>query len=253
MMRIAAYILMAAMAVSPFAAKASEGAHIEHQTWSFSGLFGTYDRAELQRGYQVYHEVCSSCHSMHLIAFRNLEELGLTEEQVKTIAASVEVQDGPNDDGEMFMRPGRPSDRFPRRFPNDQAARAANNGALPPDMSLITKARAGGADYIYSLLTGYLDTPPAGVTLSDGMHYNTAFPGNQIAMGRPLNDEQITYTDGTKATTAQMARDVSAFLTWASEPELEVRKSMGLKIILFLLVMTCVTYAAKRRLWANVH
>ncbi len=252
MMRIAAYVLMAVMAISPFAAKAAEGTHMERLNWSFNGPFGTYDRAQLQRGFQVYHEVCSACHSAHLLSFRNLTEIGLTEEQVKMVAASVEVQDGPNDDGEMFMRPGRPSDRFPRRFPNDQAARAANNGALPPDLSLITKARHGGADYIYSLLTGYHEAPP-GVTVGDGMHYNATFAGNQIAMANPLMDDQIVYADGTPATARQMARDVSAFLTWAAEPELEVRKAMGWKIILFLLVLSCVLYAGKRRLWANVH
>jgi ubiquinol-cytochrome c reductase cytochrome c1 subunit len=168
------------------------------------------------------------------------------------LAAEVEVTDGPNDQGEMFQRPGRPSDRFPSPFPNEQAARAANNGAAPPDLSLMVKARAGGADYIHALLTGYSD-PPQGVTLMEGMHYNKYFPGHQIAMPPPLNPDQVTYADGTKATVEQMAHDVSAFLAWAAEPELEARKRLGLKVVLFLLILTGLLYVAKRKIWSDVH
>jgi ubiquinol-cytochrome c reductase cytochrome c1 subunit len=220
--------------------------------FSFEGLFGTFDRASAQRGFQVYKEVCSACHSMGQLSYRNLLELGLTEEQVRAIAADVMVMDGPNDNGEMFERPGRVSDRFRRPFANDQAARAANNGALPPDLSVIVKAREGGADYIHALLTGYSD-PPAGVTLMDGMSYNKYFPGHQIAMAPPLNEGQVTFADGTNASVDQMATDVSTFLAWASEPELETRRQMGVRIILFLAILGCLTYAVKRRVWANVH
>ena len=219
--------------------------------FSFDGIFGTYDRASAQRGFQVYKEVCSACHSMRLMSYRNLRELGLSEAQVAAIAATVEVQDGPNDDGQMFDRPGRPSDRFRRPFANDAPARARNNGALPPDLSVIAKAREGGAHYIYALLTGYAD-PPAGVTLMDGMNYNKYFAGNQIAMGAPLNPDQVEYADGTKATVEQMARDVSTFLNWAAEPELEQRRAMGVKILIFLTIMAGLAYAVKRKVWADV-
>jgi len=252
MRRLATLALAGAVLIAP-AARAAEGEiHIARQDWSFGGLFGTFDRAAAQRGYKVFHEVCSNCHSAHLLSFRNLADLGLSDAQVRALAAQVEVTDGPNDEGEMFQRPGRPSDRFPKRFPNDQAARAANNGALPPDLSLIIKAREGGADYVYALLTGYTDPPP-GVQVMEGMNYNAAFPGHQIGMARPLNDDQVEYTDGTPTNTAQLAHDVVTFLAWAAEPEMEVRKAMGVKIILFLLVMTGLTYAVKRKVWADVH
>jgi ubiquinol-cytochrome c reductase cytochrome c1 subunit len=219
--------------------------------FSFDGIFGTYDRASAQRGFQVYKEVCAACHSMRLMSYRNLRELGLSEAQVAAIAATVEVQDGPNDEGQMFDRPGRPSDRFRRPFANDAAARAGNNGALPPDLSVIAKAREGGAHYLYALLIGYSD-PPAGVTLMDGMNYNKYFPGNQIAMASPLNPDQVEYADGTKATVEQMARDVSTFLNWAAEPELEQRRAMGVKILIFLTILAGLTYAVKRKVWADV-
>jgi ubiquinol-cytochrome c reductase cytochrome c1 subunit len=222
------------------------------QSWSFGGFFGTYDRASAQRGFQVYKEVCSACHSLKLVAYRNLRALGFNEDEVKAIAAGYEIQDGPNDQGEMFNRPGRPSDRFKSPFANDNAARATNGGALPPDLSLIVKARVGGPDYLYGLLTGY-DNPPSGVTLMSGMNYNKYFPGHQIAMAPPLNADAVTYADNTKATVQQMARDVTTFLNWAAEPELEARKTMGVKVILFLIVMTGLLYAAKRRVWAAVH
>ncbi len=251
MRRLAALALLGAVMIAP-AARAAEEVHIPRQEWSFGGLFGTFDRASAQRGYQVFKEVCANCHSAHLIAFRNLAGIGLSEAEIRALAAQVEVTDGPNDEGEMFTRPGRASDRFPRPFPNENAARAANNGAFPPDLSLIVKARPAGADYLYALLTGYGE-PPEGVTVMEGMNYNSAFPGHQIAMAQPLHDEQVTYSDGTKATVSQMSHDVTTFLAWTSEPELEVRKAMGVKIILFLILLTGLTYGVKRKIWADVH
>jgi len=224
-----------------------------HQQWPFEGVFGTYDRAALQRGYQVYKEVCSVCHPVKHLHFRNLEELGYTEDQVKGIAAQVQVTDGPNDQGEMFQRPARPSDKIPGPFPNDQAARAANNGALPPDLSLITKAREGGPDYVYAILTGYKD-PPAGFKMNEGMYYNEYFDGHQIKMPPPLTQpDQVKYADGTQASVPQMAHDVVNFLSWAAEPNLDERHRIGFKVILFLLIASGVFYAAKRKIWARVH
>lgn len=220
--------------------------------FSFDGIFGTYDRASAQRGFQVYKEVCSACHAMRLLSYRNLRELGLTEAQVAAIAAQFTVVDGPNDEGQMFERPARAADRFRRPFPNQQAARAANNGAYPVDLSVITKARPNGADYVFALLTGYQD-PPAGVTMMDGMNYNRYFPGHQIAMAAPLNPDQVEYADGTPATVEQMARDVTTFLAWAAEPELEQRRAMGVKVILFLTILGGLAYAVKRKVWADAH
>jgi ubiquinol-cytochrome c reductase cytochrome c1 subunit len=221
--------------------------------FSFDGLFGTFDRASAQRGFQVYKEVCSNCHSMRQLFYRNLRELGLSDAEVRAIAATVQVNDGPNDEGQMFERPGRPSDRFKSPFANEKAARAANNGALPPDLSVITKAREGGAQYIHALLTGYEDPPP-GVTLMPGMNYNKYFPGHQIGMPQPLTSEgQVEYTDGTKPTVDQMVRDVSQFLTWAAEPEMEERKALGVKMVIFFTILGGLAYAVKRRVWADVH
>jgi ubiquinol-cytochrome c reductase cytochrome c1 subunit len=224
---------------------------IPDRKFSFDGIFGTYDRASAQRGFQVYKEVCAACHGMRLVAYRNLRELGLTEAQVAGIASQFEIKDGPNDEGQMFERPGRPADRFRSPFANDAAARAANNGALPPDLSVMTKARAGGADYLFALLTGYVDPPP-GVTVMDGMHFNRYYPGNQIAMGPVLNPDQVEFADGTSATVEQMAHDVSTFLQWAAEPELEQRRALGVKIIIFLTILAGLTYAVKRKIWADV-
>ena len=232
---------------------AGEALHPPDTKFSFDGLFGSFDRASAQRGFQVYKEVCSSCHSMHLLAYRNLRQLGLSEAEVAGIAATVQVMDGPNDEGQMVERPGRASDRFRSPFPNEQAARAANNGAYPPDLSVITKAREGGADYIHALLVGYGD-PPAGMQIADGMHYNKYFAGHQIAMPQPISsDGQVEYHDGTRATVDQMVTDVTQFLTWAAEPELEERKAMGVKIILFLTILGGLAYAVKRKVWADVH
>ena len=222
------------------------------QKWSFNGPFGTYDRGELQRGYHVYKEVCAACHAMKYVAFRNLRDIGFNEAEVKALAATFEVTDGPNDDGEMFKRPGLPQDRFPSPFPNEKAARASNGGAYPLDLSLIAKARAGGPDYLRALLVGYKDAP-AGFTLGEGLNYNEYFAGHQIAMPKPLNDDQVTYADGTKATVEQMAHDVSAFLMWAAEPKLEDRKRMGFKVMVFLIVLTGLFFMAKKRIWARLH
>ncbi len=221
--------------------------------WSFQGLFGTYDRGALQRGLQNYKEICASCHSLRLVAYRNLAAIGLKEDQIKAIAAEFEVTDGPNEEGEMYTRAALPADRFASPFPNDNAARAANNGALPPDLSLMTKARKGGADYLYGLLTGYEEEAPAGIEVMEGMNYNLYFPGNQIAMAPPLADDAVEYADGTKATVAQMAEDVTTFLAWAAEPELEERKRLGVKVILFLIVLTGMFYAIKRQVWKDQH
>jgi len=233
-------------------ALAHEGPKLEKQDWSWIGVFGQYDKAQLKRGFQVYREVCSNCHSMRLMAYRNLSYIGLTEDEIKDAAGEKQVQDGPNDQGEMFMRPARPSDHFVSPFPNEQAARVANNGALPPDLSLMAKARVGGPDYIYGILTGYEDAP-AGHTVPDGMYYNKTFPGGNIAMPPPVDDDRVSYTDGTKATKEQIAKDIVAFLNYTAEPELDVRHSMGLKVLGFLFVLTAMFYALKRRIWADLH
>ncbi len=222
------------------------------QNWSFSGLFGTFDRGALQRGFQVFNEVCAGCHSVRLLSYRNLMEIGFTEKQVKNIAASKEVTDGPNAEGEMFRRPGRLSDRFVKPFPNEQAARAGNNGALPPDLSLMTKARIGGANYLHALLTGYKPAPK-GVRVAEGMYYNLYFPGQQIAMPPPLVDGGVEYPDKTKATVKQMSSDLTTFLSWAAEPELEARKRLGVKVLLFLLILTGLLYGIKRKVWSGLH
>jgi len=223
-----------------------------HQVWSFNGVFGTYDRAALQRGFQVYKEVCAACHPVKHLAFRDLAEIGYSEDAVKGIAAQVQVTDGPNDNGEMFQRPGRASDPIPGPFANDQAARAANNGALPPDLSLITKAREGGADYVYAIMIGFKDAPAA-MKMNPNMNYNEYFAGHQIAMPPPLNQDQVKFADNTAASVPQMSHDVVTFLSWAAEPTLEQRHRIGFKVILFLIVATGVFYAAKRKVWSRVH
>lgn len=221
--------------------------------WSFSGLFGTFDRASAQRGLEVYKQVCASCHGMNLLAYRSLAGIGLAPEQIEALAESHEVQACCTEEGEPFNRPAKPSDRFVSPYPNEQAARFANNGALPPDLTLINKARVGGADYVHAVLVGYEDLPPEGVTLMPGMYYNTYFPGHQIGMPPPLSDGVVTYSDGTEATVDQQAQDVTTFLAWAAEPETEARRSMGVKVLLFLIVLTAFLYALKRKIWADVH
>ena len=222
------------------------------QDWSFSGIFGSYDRASAQRGFQVYKNVCSACHSLNYVYYRHLTGIGLTAPQIKAIASTVEVTDGPNDNGEMFKRKGLPKDKFVAPFANEKAARAANNGAYPPDLSLIAKARHGGADYLYAIITGYTKAP-ADMKMAGGMSYNKYFPGNQIAMIPPLSAGVVEYTDGTKATPAQMAKDVTTFLAWTASPEMEHRKRLGIKVLLFLLVLTGMLLALKRQVWVNVH
>ncbi len=251
-MKTAALAMAAVVGLAGNALAAGEAPVPPAQDWSFNGIFGTFDRAAMQRGLQVYMEVCAGCHSMDLLAYRNLTDLGFSEAEVTAIAAQYRVADGPDDTGEMFERPGRPADTFVAPYANEQAARAANNGALPPDLSVITKARGGGPDYIYGLLTGY-EEPPPGVQLMAGMHYNEYFPGHQIAMPNMLSPGLVEFADGTEATTEQMAWDVVTFLTWAAEPHMETRKEMGVQVILFLIVFTGLMYAVKRRLWADVH
>ena len=222
--------------------------------WSFKGVTGKFDRSSLQRGYQVYKEVCASCHSMRLLSYRNLGEKGGPEfsiTEVKDIASSFEVTDGPDSQREMFTRPGRPSDRFVSMYPNVEAATAANGGAYPPDMSVLVKSRKGGADYIYSVLMGY-DDPPANLKLDDGVYYNKYMDGNKIKMAKPLMEGIITYSDGTNATEDQMAKDVTAFLTWAAEPHLEARHKMGFKVIIFLIILTLLVYFSMKRIWSRI-
>jgi len=285
---VASIALIAAIAgFSAGSAAAAEGhglaADVEHavagghfpvykpvpQKWSFAGPFGKYDKAQLQRGLQIYKEVCSACHSMKLVPFRMLGELGYTEEQVKAFAAQYTVTDGPNGDGEMYERPAVPSDYFPSPFPNAAAAAAANNGAAPPDFSLIAKARGvergfptfifdiftqyqeGGPDYIYNLLTGYVEAPE-GFKVPEGANFNPHFAGAAtLAMAQPISDEAVEYTDGTKPTLDNYARDVSAFLMWAAEPHLEQRKQTGFMVMMFLIIFSGFLYLTKRAVYSN--
>lgn len=234
------------------AASAAEGVAVPSRSWAFEGIVGTYDRAAAQRGFQVYQAVCAGCHGVRFLAFRNLLDIGLDEETVRAVAAEHTVMDGPDDAGEMFERPGRLSDRWPSPFANEQAARAAMGGAYPVDLSLITKARPQGPDYLSALLTGYHE-PPADMEVPDGLYYNAYFPGHLIAMPPPLSDGAVDYADGTEATVAQMASDVTYFLMWLAEPKLEERKQTGVKVVLFLIVLTALLFAYKRRVWADVH
>ncbi len=271
---VRALVALAGLAIAAPAFAAGEAPHIERQEWSFAGPFGTYDRAQVQRGFKIYQEVCASCHSLKFVAFRNLAQpggLGFTEEQAKTIASDYTVIDGPNDDGDMFERPAILADRFPSPFPNEQAARASNGGAYPPDFSLLAKARAAhrgfpwfvfdaftqyqeqGPDYIYALLTGYSEEVPEDVQVPQGKYYNHAFlAGNAIGMAPPLSEELVEYTDGTPMTVDQYARDIAAFMMWAAEPHLEERKKIGFRVIIFLAVFAGLLYFTKKKLWRNV-
>ncbi|WVW79620.1 hypothetical protein I302_101589 [Kwoniella bestiolae CBS 10118] len=224
------------------------GMHPTKLPFEHYGPFETFNHASIRRGYQVYREVCSACHSLDRIAWRNLVGVSHTVDEAKAMAEEVEYTDGPNDEGEMFQRPGKLADYMPAPYPNEEAARAGNGGGLPPDLSLIVKARHGAADYIYSLLTGYCD-PPAGVKLADGMNYNPYFPGGGIAMARVLFDGLVEYEDGTPATTSQMAKDVTVFLNWAAEPEHDQRKKMGLQALIILSTMTAISVYVKRFKW----
>ncbi|RHZ59529.1 hypothetical protein Glove_363g12 [Diversispora epigaea] len=230
---------------------ADEGLHVPMYPWPHRGIFSTFDHASIRRGYQVYREVCSTCHSLDRIAWRNLIGVSHTLDEVKKMAEEFEYKDGPDEEGEYFQRPGRPSDYMPRPYPNDEAARAANAGALPPDLSLMTKARHGGIDYIFSLLTGYMD-PPAGVEIREGLNFNPYFPGGSISMARVLFDDLIEYEDGTPATSSQMAKDVATFLSWAAEPEHDDRKKMGVKAIFILSILTGLSLWLKRFRWTTL-
>jgi cytochrome c1 len=275
MMRSILAVLLAlsfAVAVTPQRTAAQEHATLQppRQKWSFSGPFGMYDRGQLQRGFKVYREVCQVCHGLKMVAFRNLADLGFTEGQVKAIANEYKIQDGPNDQGEMFERAGRPADYFPPPWPNEQAARVRYNG-VPPDFSVLAKARSyergfpwfvfdmftqyqeQGVDYLHALLTGYEDNPPAGFSLAPGTFYNRYFPGHAIAMPPPMTDKQVEYTDGSPMTVDQYAKDVAAFMMWAAEPHMEARKRIGLQVIIFLIVFAGLLYFTKKKVWATAH
>jgi ubiquinol-cytochrome c reductase cytochrome c1 subunit len=219
--------------------------------WDFEGYLTTYDAGAIRRGHQVYSQVCASCHGLRAIAYRNLVGVCYSEEEAKAMAEDVEFADGPNDEGEMFDRPGKLSDYFPSPYPNEEAARFANNGAYPPDLSLITKARVGGADYVFALLTGYKDVP-AGLQPRDTQYYNPYFPGGWIGMPQPINEGAVEYEDGTSPTVTQMAKDVCVFLTWAAEPEADERKLMGFKMMSALTVLFGFTWWYKRRTWSVI-
>ena len=282
---IAVFLACAALATSfgaaSFAAGGGEGGHgakIERQKWSFSGVMGEYDSQQLQRGFGVYKEVCSACHGLSRIAFRNLAQPGGPQfdlEQVEALAATYEVPDEPNDEGEVNPRPARLADRFPPLFANEKEARATQNGALPPDLSVIAKARGvpytgtwyehpfamikdivtayqeGGADYVYALMTGYKEAP-AGSKVPEGMTYNAAYPGHMIAMAPPLSEDLDVYNDGTPETVENYARDVAAFLSWTSDPTLNQRKRAGWTVMIFLLITSILLYVSKRRIWASI-
>lgn len=271
---LSAAVLSAVIAGTAATAFAAEpGATPARMSWSFAGPFGTFDRAQLQRGFQVYKEVCASCHGLKYVAFRNLAQPGgpgFTEDQARVIATEYQIQDGPDSTGEMFERPGRLSDHFPSPAPNDEALRSRFGGALPPDLSVITKARSyesglvigltdffrqyqeHGADYVHAILTGYED-PPAGTTIDPAQAWNRYFPGHVIAMVKPLSDDQITYADGSPQTVDQYARDVAAFLHWAAEPHLEQRKRIGFQVMIFLIVFAGLMYFTKKKVWSQAH
>ena len=262
--------LAAAGSQPAFAAGEHDSPVPPRQKWSFSGPFGKFDRGQLQRGFKVYKEVCAVCHGLKYVAFRNLADLGYSEAQVKAIAAEYKVQDGPNDQGDMFERDGRPADYFPAPWPNENAARARYNG-VPPDFSVLAKARSyergfpwfifdmfiqfqeHGVDYIHALLVGYKEKPPAGVTLPQGSFYNDYFPGHAMAMPPPLSDKRVDYTDGAPTTVDQYSKDVAAFMMWAAEPHMEARKRIGFQVMIFLIVLAGLLYFTKQKVWADAH
>ena len=248
-------LLLAIITTISFSSNASEQSKkLLNLEWSFKGFFGKFDRASLQRGYQVYAEVCSACHSMKYLSYRNLVEAGgpeFSEEQAKVIASQYEVTDGPNNDGEMFTRPARLSDNFVGSFANEEEAKAANGGSYPPDMSVLVKARKGDANYIYSVLLGY-DDPPSDITLDDGVYYNTFISGNKIKMAKPLSESLVQYSDGTPATEEQMAKDVTTFLAWAAEPHLEARHKLGFRTVAYLIIITILVYFSLKKVWSRI-
>jgi ubiquinol-cytochrome c reductase cytochrome c1 subunit len=244
-------LILGSLAWAEIASAEEDAVPPPSKSWTFNSPQGNFDRASLQRGFQVYKEVCAACHSLNHVRYRNLKALGFSEDQVKAIAAENTIMDGPNDEGQMVERPRRPNDFFYDPYPNEQAARAANGGGYPVDLSLITKARADGPNYLYALLTNYQNAPK-NVTLFAGKYYNPHFPGQQIAMPPPLTPGLVSYSDGTQATVEQMAQDVVNFLAWAAEPELETRHAMGIKVSLFLLVWAALLYFAYRTIWGKL-
>ncbi|XP_017301814.2 cytochrome c1, heme protein, mitochondrial [Diaphorina citri] len=219
--------------------------HPPHLKWSHSGLLDSFDHASIRRGYEVYKNVCAACHSARFICYRNLVGVSHTEAEAKREAEEIMVEDGPNEKGEMFKRPGKLSDTFPSPYPNEEAARAANNGAYPPDLSYITMARHGAEDYVFHLLTGYMD-PPAGVQIREGLYFNPYFLGGAIGMAQALYNEIIEYEDGTPATQSQLAKDVSTFLKWCGEPEHDTRKRMAIKAVGLMTILTAALFYLKR-------
>ena len=247
-------LLLILLCVIPVAA-ISEESRVEliETNWSFDGIFGTFDRSSLQRGYQVYQEVCSGCHSVQHLSYRNLHEPGgpeFSKEEAKVIASQFEIIDGPNSEGEMFTRQARLSDKFVKPYPNIEASTSANGGAYPPDMSVLAKARAGGADYIYSLLLGY-EEPPQGFELDDGVYYNKYMLCKKIKMSSPLMEGIVEYSDGTEASIEQMSKDITTFLVWSSEPHLEAQHKMGFKTIIYLIILLSLVYLSKKKVWSR--
>ena len=231
--------------------EAEHGLHLPQYSWPHDGLFDSYDHASIRRGHQVYQQVCAACHSLNQICYRNLVDVAYTEQEVKTMAEEIEITDGPDDTGEMFERPGKLSDRLPSPYANEEGARYANNGAYPPDLSLITKARHDGINYVFALLLGYRDAP-AGIEIRDGLYYNPYFPGGAIAMPKMLVDGGVEYDDGTIATETQMAKDVTTFLAWAAEPEHDDRKLMGAKWMFAMALLTVTAVYQKRYIWSQL-
>ena len=249
--KIFVFFLLAIFSFPQSLISAGSNVDLIEQNWPFHGVFGRFDKASLQRGFKVYREVCAGCHGIRHIAYRDLEDIGFTKDEIKSIASEYELLDGPNDEGEMFTRLAKLSDKFVSPYENVNAARVANNGAYPPDLSLITKARSGGADYLYSLLNGYKEYPE-NFEASEGMYYNEYYPGNQIAMPAPIEDDIVEYDDGTEASQSQIARDVTSFLAWTAEPELETRKSLGVKTIFFLILISIMLLGVKRKIWKDL-
>jgi len=247
----AALAALLAAGVATAARAQDETPKLPRERWSFSGPFGALDLAAAQRGFQVYNDVCAACHSMNLLHYRDLSGIGLTEEQIKAVAAS-KTYDIIGDDGQPTTRPGTPADVFKAPYPNEKAAAASFGGSYPPDQSVLVNAREGGPDYIYAILTGYTDPPP-GFKLAEGLYYNEYFPGHQIHMPQPLHDDQVTYADGTKATVDQMSHDLTTFLYWTANPEEVQRKQIGWRMVLFFGMMAGLTYAWKRQMWSGLH
>ena len=250
--KIAFALIVCGLALMPALARAEETPPLPKQEWPFDGIFGTYDEAALQRGFQVYTQVCSACHNLDHLHYSDLAGIGYDANQIKAIAAKSQITDGPDKTGKMFKRPARPSDSWVGPFANDEMAAATFGGAAPPDLSMIVKAREGGPDYVYGILTGFTNAPKD-AKVPPGRFYNEYFLGHVIAMPPPLNANAVKYADGTSATVPQMARDVSSFLNWASHPNLDERHRTGFKVILFLIITAVVFYAAKRKIWSRIH